>query len=141
MKNGTNPSHTRKIGSKGVSGGGRKIPLFPSCDIIAKTLLPVRRPGRLYRLRHQHKGSDGLELPGSNARAAIARDILEKFLSRSVNGIAIVAGTNNLVDRNGEVGVVKEIADRMETLVRNYQRAGFRVAIVKVPGGLVSKTK
>ena len=75
-----------------------------------------------------------MSFPGATLERLSHDDILEKFLSRSVNGIAIVAGTNNLVDWNGEVGAVNEIADRMETLVQKYQRAGFRVAIVKVPG-------
>ena len=67
-----------------------------------------------------------MSFPGATLERLSHDDILEKFLSRSVNGIAIVAGTNNLVDWNGEVDVVKEIADGMETLVRKFQKAGFR---------------
>ena len=71
--------------------------------------------------------------PGATLGRLLNDAVLEEFVQAIVTGVAIEAGTNNLVDMKKQIGIVDEIAAKLETLVKTFQEAGIAVTIVKIP--------
>ena len=81
------------------------------------------------------KGGHVMNCPGNTIARMHKPQILQYLMMHSVKKVAVVAGTNDLVDRNNRVkGGVQTITQRMRALVRDLQDCGKKVCISKVPG-------
>ena len=80
------------------------------------------------------KGGVVISAPGATIERLNSPDVLDQIVDLGVQAVAVLAGTNNLVDRDGNEGDPKQIASQMETLVSSMKDRGLKVCIVKVPG-------
>ena len=70
---------------------------------------------------------DFVSCPGATIARMHKPHILQYLMMHSVKKVAVVAGTNELVDRNNIVRVVQAITERMRALVRDLQDCGMKV--------------
>ena len=80
------------------------------------------------------KGGHVMNCPGNTIARMHKPQILQYLMMHSVKKVTVVAGTNNLFDRDNRVGGVQAMTERMRALVRDLQDFGMNMCIIKVLG-------
>ena len=65
----------------------------------------------------------------------LGSEVILRDLERSgVENVAVLGGTNNLVNRDQTVNDLQDVTDELEDLITRLKAAGFNVVIMKIPG-------
>ena len=72
--------------------------------------------------------------PGATPERMANKDVFYHFNEKGVRAIAILGGTNDLVNKDNSKNPVESISPKLNTLTVMHFEARFKVSITKVPG-------
>ena len=75
-----------------------------------------------------------ISCPGGRISRVDTPAIMQYLILKGVQGVGLMIGTNNLVDREGNENEAAEIAEQLRTLIDHLLDANIKPCVFKVPG-------